>query len=231
MDGHGLSVAALRGLSPARRRNALRAFIAQAGVEAPSARRLLEISGPLLAARSDAQPEVSWAGAVLRRRAGRLELEVQPRRSPESQSESAWKSWRWRTQRELLVNSAGDRLRLIDEAEGPIDLDRLPETLECRARSGGESLRPGPRARTQTLKKLMQAARLTVEERARLPLLFAGEGATARLIAAGDRWIDASVAANVKSRRRARLVWKRGHVSFSSSPSKARTGPTRRRRV
>ncbi len=54
----------------------------------------------------------------------------------------------------------------------------------------------------QSLKKLMQAAKLTVEERARLPLLFAGEG---RLIAAGDRWIDASIAANVKSRRRARL--------------------------
>ena len=30
-----------------------------------------------------------------------------------------------------------------------------------------------------------------------------------RLIAAGDRWIDASIAANGKSRRRARLVWRR----------------------
>jgi hypothetical protein len=34
--------------------------------------------------------------------------------------------------------------------------------------------------------------------------LFVGK----RLIAAGDRWIDASIAADVKSRRRARLVWK-----------------------
>jgi len=55
---------------------------------------------------------------------------------------------------------------------------------------------------------LLQAAKLDVDERARLPLLF-GEGPKGRLLAVGDRWIDASVAANVKSRRRARLVWRR----------------------
>jgi len=51
----------------------------------------------------------------------------------------------------------------------------------------------------------MQAAKMSVEQRARLPLLYAG----ARLVAAGDRWIDASIAANDKSRRRARLIWRR----------------------
>ena len=105
--------------------------------------------------------------------------------------------------------SRRDTLEIVDDDSGAIDLERLPEMLEMRARAGGETLRPGPRARTQALKKLMQAARLTVEERARLPLLFAGEGPKGRLIAAGDRWIDASVTANDKSRRRARLRWKR----------------------
>jgi hypothetical protein len=47
-----------------------------------------------------------------------------------------------------------------------------------------------------------------------LPLLFAGEGAKSTLIAAGDRWIDASIAATVKSRRRARLKWKKGDRSI-----------------
>ena len=73
----------------------------------------------------------------------------------------------------------------------------------CAPRQGGEKLRPGARARTQTLKTLLQAAKIPVDERARMPLLFAGD----RLIAAGDRWIDASIAATVKSRRRARLRW------------------------
>jgi hypothetical protein len=66
-----------------------------------------------------------------------------------------------------------------------------------------------PRARTQSLKKLVQAVKLTVEERRLLPLVFTGGGAQARLVAAGERWVDAAIAANDKSRRRARLKWTR----------------------
>jgi tRNA(Ile)-lysidine synthase len=205
-DGAGLNVAALRRLTPARRRNLLRLFVARAGVELPSTAKMMEISGSLLVARADAQPEVAWGRALLRRRSGRLELEVKSEESGESALETVLKSWRWKHEREILLNS-GDRLILVDDAQGPIDLDRLPVVLEVRARRGGESLRPGPAARTQTLKKLLQAAKLTVEQRARLPLLY-GEGPKGRLIAVGDRWVDASVSANVKSRGRARLVWK-----------------------
>ena len=44
-------------------------------VEMPETSRLKEMSGPLLAARADAQPEVAWAGARIVRRGGRLELQ------------------------------------------------------------------------------------------------------------------------------------------------------------
>ena len=104
----------------------------------------------------------------------------------------------------MILSDAGDTLALADDPSGPIDLEKLPAVLELRARRGGEKLRPGVRARTQAIKTLMQAAKIPVDLRARLPLLFAGES----LIAAGDRWLDASVAANVKSRRRGRLKWK-----------------------
>jgi tRNA(Ile)-lysidine synthase len=204
-DGNGLNVAVLRTLPAARRRNALRAFIRRSGVELPSTAKMNEMVGAMLAARADAQPTVDWPGGALRRRAGRVELEVTPEVSPPPESESTLKSWHWRDEREFIVNGAVGRLALMDDPAGSIDLDALPETLELRARKGGETLRPGVRARTQSLKKLLQAARLTVEERARLPLLFAGD----RLIAVGDRWIDASIAANVKSLRRARLQWMR----------------------
>jgi len=203
-DGAGLGVASLRALPVPRRRNALRAFILRAGLEAPSAVKLREMSGALLAARVDAQPEVDWPGGVLRRRGGRLQLDTVTRPAAGEADTTATKSWRWMHERELRLN-AGDALELIDDEAGPIDLDHLPATLDLRARRGGESLRPHARARTQTLKKLMQAAKMSVEQRARLPLLYAG----ARLVAAGDRWIDASIAANDKSRRRARLVWRR----------------------
>ena len=79
------------------------------------------------------------------------------------------------TSASVFSNRAGDTLALIIDDAGPIDLERLPEMLEIRARTGGEKLRPGPRARTQALKKLIQAAKLPVEVRARLPLLFGGE--------------------------------------------------------
>jgi tRNA(Ile)-lysidine synthase len=207
MNGAGLEVAALRRLPAARRRNLLRMFIARAGCELPSTARLSEIAGPLLAARADAQPEVAWAAAVMRRRSGRLELEVKPDEPRGRLPKTATKSWRWKEERVFRVNTH-DRLTLVDDPGGPIDLDRLPTVLELRMRAGGEVLRPGPNARMQSLKKLLQAARLTVEERARLPLLF-GVGPKGALVAAGDRWLDASVMANVKSRRRARVVWTR----------------------
>lgn len=215
-DGDGLEVAALRRLPAARRRNALRVFIARAGLELPSTMQLKEISGSLLRARPDAQPQVDWRGGRVRRRGGRIELQVKsrsaqaPRLEP---SKSSPKSWNWRDHREFILNDSGDLLALVDDAAGAIDLDKLPRVLELRARQGGETLRPGPRARTQALKKLLQAAKLTIEQRAALPLLFAGEvpkgRSKSKLIAAGDRWLDASVSATVKSRRRARLVWRR----------------------
>jgi tRNA(Ile)-lysidine synthase len=203
-DGAGLNVACLRALTAPRRRNALRAFIVRAGLDAPSTVKLREMSVALLAARADAQPTVDWPGGVLRRRGGRLQLEVVSQRSAAEANTTASKSWRWQHDHEFLLN-ARDSLQLLEDESGPIDLDLLPATLDLRARRGGESLRPGTRARTQTLKKLLQSAKLPVEERGRLPLLYAGD----RLVAVGDRWIDASIAANDKSRRRARLRWTR----------------------
>lgn len=207
-DGGGVNVAALRRLSPARRRNVLRAFIARAGLELPSAAQMAEMAGPLLSSRADAQPQVRWPGAALRRRAGRLELQVKSEHAANRQSKNAFQSWNWAQQRELILNDGAGRLEIVEDAAGAIDLERLPRVLELHPRQGGESLRPGPRARTQSLKKLLQGARLSIEQRARLPLLFSA-GAAGRLIVAGDRWIDASVLANVKSRRRARLIWKK----------------------
>ena len=209
IDGDGLNVAALRALPPARRNNALRAWIRDSGVEAPSTAQVMEIGATLLSARADANPAFRWMGAVIRRRAGRLTLEVKSQDRVEAAIELISKSWHWENDRQCILSRAGDSLELVDDDVGPIDLDALPPLLEIRARSGGEKLRPGPRARNQALKKLIQAAKMPIEERSRLPLVFSGNRPRDRLIAAGDRWIDASVAANVKSRRRARLRWTR----------------------
>ncbi len=210
-DGSALNVAVLKRMTTRRRENAIRLFIADAGCELPSSSKLREMAGPLVHARSDAQPVVPWGRGMMRRRAGRLELEVNPPLQRLLELERPTNSWHWKKDREFIVNAVGDTLKLVADPAGILDLDKLPTVLTIGMREGGEKLRPAPGARTQALKKLLQAAKLTVEERARLPLLFAGEGLRGRLIAAGDRWLDVSVHANVKSRRRARLVWTRAN--------------------
>jgi tRNA(Ile)-lysidine synthase len=73
--GESLSAKSLRALAPDRRRNALRFWIARAGFLAPDTRRLEELTGPLLDARPDANPFVTWGegeGTVRAQRHGDL---------------------------------------------------------------------------------------------------------------------------------------------------------------
>jgi tRNA(Ile)-lysidine synthase len=205
--GRELEVAALRALDGPRRRNALRSWLSAAGVRPPSASILGELAGALLAARADAQPSVTWHGAHVERRAGRLSVRRAGSGRPRPLAqETAALVWRWRRRRHCRLPSGAGSLSLHADAAGPLDLDALGAALQIRARAGGERLRPlrgGPR---RTLKQLLQEARVPLALRAQVPLLFDGE----RLVAAGDLWLDESVQACATSRRRARLVWERG---------------------
>jgi len=207
-DGPSLSVKALRALTPDRRRNALRLWITNTGYPPPDSRRLEEIAGPLIDARPDAHPHVEWESAIARRvsvmrHADLLSL-VERGLMLNSGMPAAPLSWQWRQSRSCALPDGG-ALELTPEPHGPIDLDALPPTLAITWRRGGERLclrRGGPR---RALKSLLQEAHVTLAERARLPLIFAG-GA---LIAAGDLWIDQSVRAPAEAPHRGRLVWRR----------------------
>ena len=72
--GESLSAKVLRALPLDRRRNALRFWIANTGRLLPDTRRLDEIAGPLIEARPDANPEVSWGDTVLQRHADLLSM-------------------------------------------------------------------------------------------------------------------------------------------------------------
>jgi len=208
--GPALSAQVLRTLPAERRRNALRHWIVAAGFLAPPSRGLQEISGALLAARPDTQPLVAWQGVRIRREQDLLVLRAAPAQAARAgaartQPAEPPRSWRWQRQRTLAL--ARGSLTLKSDARGPLDLDALAPQLTLRERRGGERLRPvrgGPR---RALKGLLQEARIPVEERARLPLLFAGE----RLLAVADLWLDESVQAAPASRRRGRLIWRAAH--------------------
>ncbi len=198
-DGAQLSVQALRALSPQRRANALRVWIAAGGWPLPDARRLEELAGPVLDARDDANPAVAWRGVVARRHADRLGLHAAGAALPDTQL-----TWAWRTAPQLTLPCDLGTLKLDADVRGPIDLDLLPQELAVRWRLGGERLRPrggGPRRAQKTL---LQEAQVPPAERARLPLIFEG----ARLLAVADRWSDASIHARARALRRARIRWR-----------------------
>lgn len=199
-DGMALSAQALRGLPLERRKNALRVWIADGGWPAPDTRRLAELAGPLLQARPDANPAVAWNQVIVRREADRVSAHA----AADAANTRHEIRWKWRAA--PLQRLPGDLGELALEADkrGPIDLDLLPPELYVRWRSGGERLRPRTAGRTRTLKGLLQESHLAPSDRARLPLLYAGT----RLIAVADLWADASIHAQPRSPRRARILWR-----------------------
>jgi tRNA(Ile)-lysidine synthase len=207
--GAMLSAKVLRALAPERRRNALRYWITAAGHRPPPASRLEEIAGPMLAARLDAQPQVRWPGAVVRRQADLLSLSAAPGAGDPAASSASGAppppeiSWAWGRRRSCVLPAYGGRLTLKPDERGPLDLEALPATLTVRARRGGERLRPVRGGPHRALKSLMQEARVPAAERGRRPLIYAGD----TLIAVAGLWLDESVQASEASRRRARLIW------------------------
>lgn len=220
-DGQDLSVTVLRRLPIERRRNALRLWIAQQGGRMPQSRHLAGIAGPLLAARADALPAVSWAEGTVRRAAGRLSW--QPAEMPSTASSppaaplpsiaAVVDAWSWRDNPVMWLPGARGRLELRPDAYGDLDLETLPATLAVRWRLGGERLRPRPGGPSRTVKSLLQAARIAPWERAAVPLVYADE----HLTAVADRWIDAAHQAREGARARGRIVWHR-------TPRRARPG-------
>jgi tRNA(Ile)-lysidine synthase len=197
--GAALSAPVLRRLGPARRRNALRHWITAGGFPAPPARRLEEIAAAVLAARTDRHPFVGWSGVRVRRHAQLLRLEAAAATAT-APATPAQLSWRWQQQRQLAW-PAGGVLTLRADPRGPLDLEALTPVLSVRTRRGGERLRPAAGGPRRLLKRLLQEARVPLQERAQLPLLYCGD----TLVAVGDRWLDASVQAGAQTRRRGRL--------------------------
>jgi len=204
--GQSLAASALRALAPERRRNALRFWIASRGFPVPPTARLAEIAGPVLAARPDAQPWVEWTGARVERHAGLLTLHRTP--AAAGPGEGAWAAppeitWRWRAEPVCPLPGDLGQIELRADEHGPVDLAALPARLTIRWRRGGERLAVAPGRPRRALKSLLRESQLPLGERARLPLVYGG----ARLLAVADLWVDESVQAGPRARRRARLVW------------------------
>ncbi len=180
-DGEALSVSGLRALPELEQINALRYWVAAGLGRPPPASRLNEALRQVLDADADHLPAVVWGEHALRRYRGRLFLT--PAVAP---SLGASREWSVVSGSRLDLGSGLGTLRWARQVGG-LDATRLPEILTVRQRRGGETLKVGRGAKTQTVQHLCQSVGLLPWMRDALPLLYAGE----TLIAVGDFWQDA----------------------------------------
>jgi tRNA(Ile)-lysidine synthase len=180
-DGDALSVPGLRALPRPRRMNAIRAWLGDAGVEAPSTARLGEALRQVFDADADHQPAIVWDNKALRRYRQRLFLTEAD--CPRFEGARPWTA--------ALSSSIalGANLGALTWCAqiGGIAADALPPTVIVRGREGGETLRPARSARTQTVQHLCQSHGVLPWMRDALPLVFAGD----ELIAVADLWLEA----------------------------------------
>jgi tRNA(Ile)-lysidine synthase len=180
-DGDALSIPGLRALPALKRVNAVRLWVSQEGLEVPSTARLIEALRQVFDAEADHQPAIIWGGHALRRYRQRLFVtRADPPRVPDA------RSWSPAAGSSLELGPALGNLTWIAQLGG-IAAERLPVSVIVRRRDGGETLRPTPSARTQTVQHLCQALGVLPWMRDALPLVFAGD----ELIAVADLWLDA----------------------------------------
>ncbi|BAP89250.1 tRNA(Ile)-lysidine synthase [Burkholderiales bacterium GJ-E10] len=187
-----LRIDRLAALSPARRALALRAWLARAGVEAPSRARLREALAQAIEGAPDGRMRIRFGRQELRRHRGLLCLRV-----PDGGARGR-ERLQWRGEPELPVPSWGGVLRFVPTDGGGLDAgfdaDWLrARPLDLRSRRGGERLKPHPARPSKHLKHWYQERGVPEFDRAVLPLLWrddrliyaAGLGADVRFVESG----------------------------------------------
>jgi tRNA(Ile)-lysidine synthase len=168
IDGAATSLALDASLSPARRANAVRAFLTANGLAMPSDARLDDIVRQLYEARADANVRIEHGDAIVTRYRGEARVDR------EGSALTGRIPWNGEARIEL-----GGTL-------GAIDFERTVGAGVAAARAGGTDWYVAPRqggerlrlARgrpSRTLKNLLQEHGIAPVQRERMPLLFHGE--------------------------------------------------------
>ncbi len=176
-SGGSLHIPRLLQLSPARRRNAIRAWIRARGLRVPSERVLAQIMARLAPAPRSASALVAWADGVVRRYRDQLVL---------AQREAATPAYALRWDLATVLELPGQRLRAVAAVGEGLSRARLAQrSIVVRSRRGGEVCQLAGREHHTKLKKLLQASGVPPWERATLPLVYVD----GTLAAIGDRWV------------------------------------------
>lgn len=165
--GGRLDIEGLKRLSPSRCRNALRAWLAEEGVQLPDTRRLEECRRQLHALCPAGRFRIELGAASLFRSGSYLELVF-----PSSLTlplETAWGGERqlpWGSGRVVFAPTVGGGVSQAMLAECAVSL---------RRRGGGERLQPDPRRPRRSIKNLFQELEVPAWRRPLLPFLWCGD--------------------------------------------------------
>ncbi len=174
-----LSVSALKRLTPSRQINLLRYWIRDSGLPVPTSVQIARVQRELLEARPDTTPCLHWSGGELRRyRDDLYAMKPLSRHDPHQVFD-------WNLTENLLIPHLDLVLNVAPlKAQGLI-FHSFPTALSVRFRIGGERCRPRGRHHHHALKKLFQERGIPPWQRARIPLIYAGD----RLVAVWGYWI------------------------------------------
>jgi tRNA(Ile)-lysidine synthase len=190
VDGDCIDLGQLRTMTRDRIDNLLRHWFLRHGLRMPSTAWLHELRVQILDADPDAQVCVDYPRTPhlqLRRYRDRLAL---VRATPLGTPPADAQAFAWNGEPSLAFPGFGgslhfDSVDTFDSATSDEGIDAAwlrGQTLSLRSRTGGERLKLAPDRPSRTLKQHYQALGIPPWERARLPLLFAGD---ALLFAAG----------------------------------------------
>jgi len=202
--GDCLALGALKRLSGARQRNAVRYALRLRDLAIPSEKQLRLALATLVEAPSDTQPEAAWPGVRIRRYRQHLWLFAE-KADPLSAIASA-DSYPWVPGTILDMGRVRGTLRSEPVSGDGIATEFCTEPLQVRFRLGGERLRISRKGRTRELKKLLQEKGVVPWMRQHIPLLYSGD----KLLAVGDLWVNADYAAHAEAAALA-LRWE-GHA-------------------
>jgi tRNA(Ile)-lysidine synthase len=174
-DQDRLPVEGLKTLPLAEQKNLIRWWVREQGFHAPTIGSWQQVIQDLLFAREDREPEFRSGGFSLRRFQGDIYLVPDHMPLPEVP----------------LALEPGPGLRFAEwflRLEPVGTPERPLPPIRIFTRQGGERVRFRSDGPSRSLKKWLQEIAVPPWERARLPLVFAGSGEAAELIAVGDLW-------------------------------------------
>jgi tRNA(Ile)-lysidine synthase len=147
--------------------SALREFLANQGLRAPSAAKLVEMLKQLTGRGS--RTLIEHDGAELRVYRGEVVVQKQKEERP-------FHPVAWHGERKLALPELGGELRFRRARGAGIDPKWLAAgAWQVKLRSGGERLQPDARRPRRTLKNLFQEAGVPPWQRERMPLIYRGE--------------------------------------------------------